>query len=322
MIQAGSPTVPSERRWIDELQAVDELAAAYACILEFVWSMRTFDRQSVDYATVDSDVDTKLVKILGAPGLVLWPLRLPFLPIRSWWRTFMLRPVISFYVNTHINSSATKLSGVLIRERLRNLHAGDPEVESLDRSIAMLDRLKTATTGWIALLVVLRFVPLVGLLFSMGIVTVSFTLADAAGLIRQLITLLTLVVLLIHPVAVQFGFRWKRALFTGCGGEAAVDPGGLPTASTYEIEKRTYQHLGVKRSTEFPVDLFLAPGYYFLLNLVIGLGLGAVTFVADPQSTWELVANAVVIAVFGVILAMATIRLALRYQRRRVTGVI
>ena len=322
MSQAGLPTTQPQRQWVERLQAVDELTAAYARILGFVWSMRTFHRHSGDYAAVDSDGDTKLVRILGTPGLVLWPLLLLFLPIRGWWRTFMIRAVISLYVNTHINSSATKLSGVLIRERLRRLHASDPGAESLDRSIATLDRLKTATTGWIALLVVLRLVPVIGLLFSMGIVTVSFTLTDTPTLIRELIALLPLVVLLVHPVAVQFGFRWKRALFVDGGRDTADGSMGLPAASTYEIETRTYRCLGVKRSMELPVDLLLAPGFYFLLALVIGLAFGAVTFYDETQSIWQAVVDAVVTVAFAVLLAMATIRLVLRYGRRRATGLM
>ena len=301
---------------------VDELAATYARILASVWSMRVFDRQSFDYATLDSDADTKLVRMLGRPGLVLWPLRLLFHPMRGWWRTFMLRPVISLFVNRHINSSASRLSSVLVRERLKMLHASDPEVESLDQSIAMLGRLRGATTGRIALLLVLRFVPLIGVLFSAGIVTVSFTLSDAPDLINLLIALLSLFVLLIHPVAVQFGFRWKRALLAGGGGEAATDPGELPTACTYEIEILTYGRLGVKRSTEFPVDLFLAPGFYFLLSVIIGLALDALTIIDEGSSTTQTVVNDAAFAVFVVFFAIATFRLALRYRRRRALGLI
>ena len=74
-----------------------------------------------------------------------------------------------------------------------------------------------------------------GVLFSAGIVTVSFTLSNAPDLINSLIASLPLVVLLIHPVAVQFGFRWKRALLAGGGAEAASDRWELLTAHTYMV---------------------------------------------------------------------------------------
>ncbi len=229
---------PAEGRQPVDLQAVDELAAAYARILESVWSMRRFGRMSAAHAALDPDVYTKLVKRLGWPGLLLWPLRLPFFPIRGWWRSFMLRPVVSLYAETHIHSSVSKLSSVLTRERLKRTQDHGPEIESLDRSIATLERLKTTTTGWITLMIVLRFVPLIGLLFSMGIVTVSFTLKDAPDLILQLIAFLPMTVLLIHPIAVQFGFRWKRSLFAGGGnaggeGESVDGHVGLPTTNPF-----------------------------------------------------------------------------------------
>ncbi len=313
-----------------DLRSVDELAAAYTRILESMWSMKRFGRMNALYAAFDSDLDTRLVKRLGWPGLLIWPLRLPFIPIRGWWRSFVLRPAVSIYAETHVHSSASKLSGVLTRERLKRIRDNSPGTESLERSIATLEWLKNTTTGWVTLMIVLRFVPLIGLLFSMGIVTVSFTLKDAPGLILQLIGILPLTVLLIHPVVVQFGFRWKRALFagggrTGGGGESDDGP-GLPTTNTYDIEQRTYLQLGIKRSTELPADLFMAPGIYFLFNLITGIVFrGDLLEVSEPsfegdRPLSELIAGAIIAAVSIVFLAIATIRLGLRYKLRRASG--
>ena len=173
-------------------------------------------------------------------------------------------------------------------------------------------------------MIVLRFVPLIGLLFSMGIVTVSFTLKDTPGLILQLIALLPLIVLFIHPVAVQFGFRWKRALFAGgrsAGGEGepADGPIDLPTTNTYEIEQRTFRRLGVRRTSELPVDLLLAPGVYFLFNLITGIVFSR-NLTEESDETNELIAGIVVATVFVVFLVMATTRLGLRYKLRRASG--
>lgn len=295
---------------------MDELSAAYARVLESVWAMPIFSRQDSGYAALGSDASTKLVKRLGWPGLLIWPLGLPFRPVRGWWRSFLIRPVASFYVNMHVNSSSRKLSGVLNRQRLLNGAVSESENESLDRSIATVERLKSVTTDWIALLVLLRFVPLVGLLFSMGIVTVSYTLKDAPDLILQLIGILPLAVLMIHPLVVQFGFRWKRALFAGGG----IDAEGMPRQNVYEIEQRAYQRLGVKRSTEFPVDLFLAPGYYFLINWMTGLLTESITFNEDASEPGQLFAAWVFVATFVVFTGMATVRLVLRYKLRRASG--
>ena len=151
MTQVDSPVVSPEFPQSGDLQAVEELATAYARILESVWSMKRFGRGSPIYAAFDSDLDSKTVKRLGWPGLLIWWLRLPLYPIRDWWRSFVLRPVVSIYTETHIHSSASKLSGVLTRERLKRTHDRGPEVESLERSIATLERLKTTTTGWVML---------------------------------------------------------------------------------------------------------------------------------------------------------------------------
>ena len=307
-----------------DLRAVDQLAVAYVRILKHVQSMQTFDRQSAEYAVLDSDVETRLVKRLGWPGRVLWPLRLLFYPIRGWWRSFMLRQVISFYVSTHINNSATKLSRALIFERLNNIQTSDPQAESLERSIAIVEGLKTITTGWVVLLVILRFVPLVGLLFSMGIVTVSFTLDNAPELGRQLRVFLALVIFVVHPIVVQFGFRWKRALFAGGGGDGSDDPAGLPRTNVYEIEQQVYERLGVKRASEFPVDLFLAPGIYFLFNLIVDAALQPVDLgdlePAVPAGTAEALGGFISLAIFSAFFVVALIRLVLRYKLRRASG--
>jgi hypothetical protein len=322
MTQAESPAASPAASMMADLRAVDELCAAYARILEHVWSMKRFDRMSVAYATLESDANTKWVKRPGWPGLLLLPLRLIFWPVRGWWRSSALRPVLSLYTETHIHTSVSKLSGVLTRERLKANQGDGPETESLERSIARLERLKTTTTGWVTLMIVLRFVPLFGLLFSMGIVTVSFTLNDAPGLILQLIAILPLTVLLIHPLAVQFGFRWKRALFAG-GGNASIEVDsvevqvGLPTANTYDLEQRTYKKMGLKRSGELPVDLLLAPGFYFLLEPLIGFAFGTFNFTEETDSPGEVIAGTIVAFMFFAFFLMSAIRLGLRYRLRR-----
>jgi hypothetical protein len=305
-----------------DLQLVDELSAAYIRILEANWALPVTSRQALEYPILEADRDSKTVKRLGWPGLLAWPLRLPFLLILGWWRSFVLRPVVSVYVNTHINKSASKLSGTLTRERLSRETAGESatSTRSLDSSIATLERLKSVTTSWAVLLVLLKFVPVLGLIFSMGIVTVSFTLNDAPELMGQLIALVPGVVLLIHPAAVQFGFRWKRALFAGGGVGDSVAEYGLPHSNTYAIEQQVYHRLKLKRSTEFPVDLFLAPGIYFLFNWVAGLIIGTWTVDEELGTVTEKIANAVAAGIFATFLALAITRLYLRYHHRRDVG--
>ena len=325
MTQTESPLVAAEATEATDLRAVDELAAAYARILESVWSMNRFSRMSTPYAAFDSHLDTKWVKRLGWPGMLLWPFRLPFLLMRKWWRSFVLRPVVSLYAETHIHASASKLSSMLTRERLKSSHSDGPRVAELERSIATLERLKTATTGWVALMIVVRFVPLIGLLFSMGLVTVNFTLRDAPDLILQLTGFLPLTVLLLHPIAVQFGFRWKRALFAGGGmasanGERSEGSHGLPETNTYEIERRTFGRLGVKRAAELPVDLLMAPGFYFLLEPLIGFAFGTFSFTDETDGTAEVIAGTTLAIMFFVFFTMSAIRLGLRYKLRRNSG--
>ena len=254
------------------------------------------------------------------------------MPIRGWWRSFVIRPVVSFYATTHINGNASKLHETLVRKRLA-IGDGESEssVSSLDESIAGLERLKTVTTGWVALLVLLRFVPLIGLLFSMGLVTVSFTLADAGGIIQNLIGITASVMFIVHPIAVQFGFRWKRALFAGGGNgvtspkpisaennQSVSDP--LPRTNVYQLEQRAFEQLGVKRIGELPVDLLLAPGYFFLFNLLVGIISGSTTFDSDATSAESVVANIVFAAVFVTFFLMATARLVLRFKLRKASG--
>lgn len=271
---------------------------------------------------LDSDAQSPWVKRLGWPGLLVWWLRIPFIPIRGWWRSFVIRPVVSFYVTTHINGNASKLHSLLVRKRLAIGNA-ESDIGSLDESIAGLERLKTVTTGWVALLVLLRFVPLVGLLFSMGLVTVSFTLANAGSIVENLIGLTAVVMFIVHPIAVQFGFRWKRALFAGGGSN--VDGGSatsvqLPDVNVFRLEKQVFEQSSVKRVGELPVDLLLAPGYFFLFNLLVGLLSGSTTFNSDASSDESVIANIVFAAVFVAFFLMATTRLVLRFKLRKVSG--
>ena len=173
-------------------------------------------------------------------------------------------------------------------------------------------------------MIVLRFVPLIGLLFSMGIVTINFTLKDTPDLILRLIALLPLIVLLIHPVAVQFRFRWNRALFAGVRsasgeGEPADGPIDLPTTNTYEIEQRTFRRLGVRRTSELPIDLLLTPGVYFLFNLTTRIVFSG-NLTEESDETNELIAGIVVATEFIVFLIMAVLRLSLRYKLRHASG--
>ena len=319
---AVAPNDPPKPDLRPDLQAVDELASAYTNILEHLRSIPAFSRQDIDYPKLPADADTKLVKRLAWPGLLLWWLRLPFYPIRGWWRSFVIRPVVGFYVSTHINSSVTKMGRALAWERLRPEHDDDTDVGPLDRSIARLERLRTVTTSWLVLLVLLRFVPVIGLLFSMGIVTVSFTLRDTPSLFLQVIGALPIPVLLIHPIVVQFGFRWKRALFAG-GGETR-GPTGMPGENVYELEQRTSRGLGLRRAKEFPIDLALAPGYYFLVNWIVGLAFGTTGLNEDGELTpqEETIAVIMFVGVSGIFLAIATTHLWLRYKHRRASGFI
>jgi len=59
MTQAESQVVVAEAAQTTDLGAVDELAAAYAHILESVRSMNRFSRMSTPYAAFDSYLDTK-----------------------------------------------------------------------------------------------------------------------------------------------------------------------------------------------------------------------------------------------------------------------
>ena len=77
--------------------------------------------------------------------------------------------------------------------------------------------------------------------------------------------------------------------------------------------------MGVKRSYELPVDLLMAPGFYFLFNLIIGIIFQG-NLADEDAGTTELVASMVVAAVFAVFLVVAAIRLGLRYKLRRASG--
>lgn len=304
---------------------MDELAFAYGRILKTVWSLPMLSHQFGEYSALTSDVQTSLVKRLGWPGMLIWWLRLPFYPIKNWWRSFVFRPIVSFYVTTHVYSSSSKLHAALVKERLERGNTSGPDIELLDQSIAGLERLRTSTTGWGALLVILKFVPLIGLVFSMGLVSVSFTLRDAPNLILRMITFVPITVLFLHPLAIQFGFRWKRSLFADGIGEignglSADSPPGTSARSIYESEQRTYHRMGLTRMRELPVDLLLAPGFYFLLYLMVGFASGSIAYNTDATESSDAIGNAALITIFGTFFLMSAARLVIRYKLRRISG--
>jgi hypothetical protein len=149
-------------------------------------------------------------------------------------------------------------------------------------------------------------------------------------MIQHLIGLVALTMLVIHPIAVQFSFRWKRALFAGGGSslgadeavrdDSQIEPGDLPRVNVYEIERRVFDLSGVKRFPKFPVDLLLAPGYYLLFNLMISFASGSRTFDSDANSTANIIVNLLGPAMLAVFFSMATARLVLRYKLRRESG--
>ncbi len=193
----------------------------------------------------------------------------------------------------------------------------------LDECIRMVGYAESMVTGWSRLIVPLRFAPAVGMLLSWGVI--GITDIRLLQVIMLVIALVPLLLFVVHPLVVRFGFRWKRAFFAAypLDPTEAVDCvcplEGKELPNIYELENRLYNRMGLKKHPEAPVDVFLHPAPYWLVTSILGILLAE----AQRSGTSTVMDLAVSIAVDVLIVAVLvalTWGAILRYKRRKAAG--
>jgi hypothetical protein len=138
------------------------------------------------------------------------------------------------------------------------------------------------------------------------------------------LTLVPLLMLIIYPLVVRFGFRWKRALFVaypqdpGRGVDCTGKPEGRESDSVYEMENRMYRVMGLRKHSETPVDLFLHPAPYWLLTSTAGALIALVQ--RGRSTTAGLAATLIVDALVLLLFVVPTWMAFSRYRQRSAAG--
>ncbi len=219
-------------------------------------------------------------------------------PICRWWYGFAIRQVTLFWIDAHIAGRTRRVEGVLRKVRLERATEMTPEIQSVDRLLMLMSYAAGVSVGYERALVLLRFVPLIGLLVTIGLIPLSVDasasgLRELGGLAQSAFGAVPLFVLLLNPLVVRFAFRWKRAVFMGGvverrrGFDLDARYTGMGDQSIYALENRVFDDLGVKKGIELPVDLLLSPAVHLALNSTVGavVGIATVIFVSPAEGT-------------------------------------
>jgi len=251
---------------------------------------------------------------------LLWPLR----KLRNWWWGFCIRSVVKLFVETHINAKTTEIGRFLREKRLQVAGEAGEDVESLDELLRLVVYAETMVTGWSRFFAPLRFLPGLVMVASWSIAATSYR--DLTTQLVLALTLVPLLMLIIYPVVVRFGFRWKRAIFAAWPSDPSLvvdilpeDKGGKP--NIYELENRLYGDLGLKKHSEIPVDVILHPAPYWLLTVLVGI----IMPLASTQLRGDVrPAGLVIITAFEIALILVFLvpiwRAVGRYRKRKAAG--
>jgi hypothetical protein len=299
------------------------LLAAYAAILEKVSNepFARVRRRPTEPGTRGS-ADSTLVKDRGPSRSLASALLRPFRSIRAWWWGFSIRPIVRFFVETHIYAKTAEMGRLLKQKRLQMTGEASDGTRSLEESIRLIGYAESAVGGWSRILEPLRFAPAVGMVLSWGVVGISDL--RLGQMILLTLALVPLLMLVVYPLAVRFGFRWKRAFFMAYPfdpGEA-VDrtskPEGWKSASVYDMENLTYKSMGLRKHSETPIDLFLHPAPYWLLTSTVAalFALRQLGSATESGLVWTLIVNALLPLLFLV----PTWIMVRRYRQRKTAG--
>jgi hypothetical protein len=323
-------------------QSVPRLLSAYARALEYVGSQPMLQVYRTPRARAEPEPSMGLrpfqrllrgwlflpARRFSQPRPLSWLLFTPahwFVKfVGNWWSGFAFGPLVRLFVETHIHSKTVHIGRHLRRARLALAEERSESLDFLDKQLRLLEYAERLATGWGRFISLLRFLPAVGVLFSLGIVAFSFDIREAPRQIFFILSLIPLVMLVIYPLIVRFGFRWKRAIFLSWPEEPnnAIDQEHLvrdeSCPNIYELENRTYSDLGLEKGLEVPIDLLLHPAPYWFVDFLVAsilIVVGLSTGEEDVTLGWALLG----LTYLALLLACFrwTLGLFARYRRRK-----
>ena len=204
------------------------------------------------------------------------------------------------------------------------------DIRQLDECLRLLGCAEGMVAGWSRSLGPIRFIPPVALALSWALIALNPAFRDLqSGLVYLILSTFPLLMVLIYPVVVRFGFRWKRAFFTawpsdpvhGVDRTCRLESNKAP--NIYELEKRVYMDIGLPHHPEFPIDVFLHPAPYWLLAVLVSVVYAFILVLARGEfAIAGLVVGALVQFTLILLFLLPTLRAIRRYRERRSAGLV
>jgi hypothetical protein len=298
-------------------QSLPALLNAYAAAIEQVGSgpaTRLHRRPS----SASGSAKSGLLGRFTAFGLA--PLRW----VRDWWWGFSIRPVVRLFVETHVSARASETGRFLRPKRLMMVDRSAEDALRLDASLRSLAYAEGMVAGGSRSLGPMRYIPPVVFALSWILIALNPAFRQLqTGLLLLALNTLPFLMLLIYAVVVRFGFRWKRALFAGwpLGPATGVDRTRLPEAkkspNVYELENRVYADMGLRKQTEFPIDVVLYPAPYWFLTILVGF---LIPLVRGDLGTARWLTVALFQFLLMLLFLVPTVGAIRRYRERRKAG--
>jgi len=300
-------------------KSLPALLGAYAAVIEQVSSGRVTHRHHRPSAAPGAPKQGLLDRF---SDFGLAPLRW----LRDWWWGFSIRPIVRLFVETHVSARASEMGRFLRPKRLTMTGGSAEDARLLDDCLKFVAYAEGMVAGGSRSLGPVRYVPPV--VFALSWILIALNPA-----FRQLQTALLYLVLysfpflmlLVHAVVVKFGFRWKRAFFAGWPSAAArgVDrtrplvAGRSP--SVYELENEVYAAMGLRKHTEFPIDVVLHPAPYWFVAVLASFVL---LLVRGDLATARWVTMALFQTLLIVLFLVPTVSAVRRYRERKRAGLV
>jgi hypothetical protein len=299
------------------------LLGAYAAVIERVGSEPAMHVRHRPASASDRGSSSVLGRFFGS---VLSPLR----GIRAWWWGFSVRPIVRLFVETHVNARTAEIGRFLRPRRLKMIEGSSHDARRLDECLRLLGYAEGMVAGWSRSLGPIRFVPPVALALSWVLVALNPEFRDLQNRLFYLVLLnVPVLMLLIYVVIIRFGFRWKRAFFTawpsdpGQGVDCTRRLESNSASSIYELENQVYMDMGLRKHSEFPIDVILHPAPYWLLTVLVSIVIPLLSAEARGNLTiGDLVVRAFIQVTATLLFLLPTLRVIRRYRARRKANLV
>ena len=240
-------------------------------------------------------------------------------------RRWVVRPFVRIFVESHIRSKVDVIVTVLNLETSPLIDEASNETQKIKSWTRQLRAFSKRLRGWAGSFGLLTRAPLMTALlplfgaFLTQMVGISFSNWESFGTsiaklgqsaprasivasLKLVALMLLYCYMLFSTVVVGFGFRGKRAIFSG--GETEPDFSRrdmfttessvevwdrIPNTNIYHAENELFKTLRIEKTTEFPLDIVASFTPYFVLVILIVFAVGLVLkmWAGQRPSFWQ-----------------------------------